>query len=141
MKGFLRILEELDYPPIYLIPNKQFEMIEGEGLPEENKVSQVIQGLSAAHYPVITLYSGLRGKKRDNVIYHEIAHHLWPWKHHWWIEMAAERLAGGGGRGFYSTMYNKSLDDVPSRNKLLKMARRQSEKLKEQYKIKREKTR
>jgi hypothetical protein len=134
-KGFLKIIKELNYPPIFLIPPKQFEMLEGEEKKEENKLDAVTFGIAAMQYPVITVRNDIGGKTLDNVIYHEIAHHLWPWRQHWWIECFAEKMAGGGGRGMYSAKYGHHPIELPPRSKLLQMARRQSEKLKEKYKL------
>ena len=130
MRGFLAIMNELGWPPVYLIPPKQYEQFEGEKLNKRDVV-----GYAGIDYPVIVIYSGLRGRERDNVIYHEIAHHLWPWKPHWWIDLFGEKMAGGGGRGTWARSQGKTLDDLPDRHVLVKMARRQSKKLMTRYKI------
>lgn len=104
MKGFLKIMEELGWPPVYLIPPKQYQQFAGEKMSR-----RTTWGYAATHFPVLTILTGLKGRERDNVIYHEIAHHLWPNKPHWWIEIFGEKMAGGGGRGHWSTTYNKPL--------------------------------
>lgn len=134
-KGFMKIIKELNYPPIFLIPPKQFEMLDGEDRKEENRLDTETLGIAAVQYPVIAIRDDIGGKTLENTIYHEIAHHLWPWRPHWWIECFAEKMAGGGGRGIYSKKYGHSPDDLPSRAHLLKMARRQAEKLKARYQI------
>jgi len=126
---FLRILKELGWPPIYLIPPEQFQSLDGD------KVGALAWGIASIRYPTISLLPGLSKKPRINTIYHELAHHLWPWKPHWWIECFAEKMAEGGGRGWYSRHYNHTVDDLPSRDSLLRMARRQSEKLKVKYQV------
>jgi hypothetical protein len=140
-KVFLKIIKKLNYPPIFLIPPEQFAMLDGEEKKDENMVGdngkEITLGIAAIEYPVITLYEDMGGKTLENVIWHEIAHHLWPWRKHWWIECFAEKMAGGGGRGDYSKMYGHTPDELPSKKKLLKMARKQAEKLKEKYKFNR----
>jgi hypothetical protein len=118
-RTFLRILEELDWPQIYLITPKQFFHVEGDSI----KGSYGMAGLNGS---VITLQKGLRGRVLSNTIYHEIGHHLFPHRKHWWIECAAERLAVGGGRGYWSRKYGHTVDDVPSRNDLLKLFKQAS---------------
>ena len=113
-RTFLRILEELEWPRIYLLTPKQFEKVDGTKI----KGSYGIAGL---YHPVITLEKGLRGKVLANTIYHEIGHHLFPNRSHWWIECAAERLARGGGRGYWSVKYGHTVDEVPNRARLLKL--------------------
>ena len=134
-KGFLKIIRELGYPPIFIISPHQFSMIEGEEKREANSINDRVVGLAAIDFPVITIHPWLEGKVLDNVIYHEIAHHLWPWRPHWWIEMFGQKMARGGGRGYYSKKYKKKLSDLPPRDRLVKMARKQSEKLKKAYRI------
>jgi hypothetical protein len=130
MRGFLKIMEELGWPPVYLIPSKQYQQFAGEKMSRSTT-----WGYAAEEYPVITVLSGLRGKSRDNVIYHEIAHHLWPNKPHWWIDIFGEKMAGGGGRGHWAYTYGKTLDDLPDRETLVKMARKQSARLMKKYKV------
>ena len=134
-KVFLKIMKQLNYPPIFLIPPKQFEMLDGEEKREENKLDAITFGIAAVYYPVIAVRDDIGGKTLANVIWHEVAHHLWPWRQHWWVECFAEKMAGGGGRGDYSIKYGHTVDDLPPRHVLLRMARRQAEKLKERYKI------
>ena len=135
IKTFLEIMEELGWPPVYMIPPEQFRAYDGKAL------DSTTYGEAANYYPIITIRSDLEGKIRENTIYHEIAHHLWPWKPHWWIDIFGEKMAGGGGMGWYARHYKKTPDDLPPRQKLVKMARRQADKLKEIYKIKRTKKR
>ena len=95
MRTYLKILEELDWPSIFMIESAQFEKVEGDSIKGN-------YGISSIDKPVITIKGGIRGRVLKNTIYHEIAHHLFPNKKHWWIECAAERLACGGGRGYWS---------------------------------------
>jgi hypothetical protein len=134
-KDYLKIMTALGWPPIFMIHHRQFEMLEGEEKKEENRVNDFVVGIAAWDYPVFTIHPWLEGKERENVIWHEIAHHLWPWQKHWWIEMFAEKMTGGGGRGVYSKKYKKRRGDLPPKAKLLEMARRQANRLKERYKI------
>lgn len=116
-KTFLRILEELGYPEVYLIPPKQF--FQGDG-----KKIKGSAGLAEIGKNTITLTRGLRGKELSNTIYHEIGHHLFPWRKHWWIECASERLARGGGRGYWSKKFGHTVDEMPPRIIMLKLFRR-----------------
>jgi hypothetical protein len=110
---FLRVLEELDWPRVYLLSTEQFEKVDGSKIESDF-------GVSSVAYPVITIKKGLRGKVLLNVLYHEIGHILFPHRPHWWIECAAERLAGGGGKGYYSKKHEHSVDEMPTRSRLLK---------------------
>jgi hypothetical protein len=126
-RTFLRILEELGWPKVYLIPPKQFFMGDGKKI-------RGSAGLAEIGENTITLLRGLRGKELSNTIYHEIGHHLFPYRKHWWIECAAERLARGGGRGYWSIKYGHTVNEMPTRYELLKMFRRASKRFNEQYK-------
>jgi hypothetical protein len=112
----LKILEELEWPRIYLLTTRQFEKVDGTKI-------KGLYGIASDEHPVITVEKGLRGKVLSNTIYHEIGHHLFPHRPHWWIECAAERLAGGGGKGYWSIKYEHSIDEMPSRSKLLRTFR------------------
>lgn len=122
-RTFLKILEELDWPPIYLVHEKQFEMTEGDKL-------QGDFGMSSCESRVITIRKGLRGRVLKNVLYHEAGHVLFPSKPHWWIENFAEVMARGGGRGYWAKKYGKPVEDMPPRARLLALARRASRRLK-----------
>lgn len=119
----MKILRELDWPPAFLISIEQYEYIDGCSLEGDF-------GISSVKYPVFAIRKGLRGRVKKNVLYHEIAHILFPSKPHWWIEAFAEKMAGGGGRGYYCQKYGHSVDELPSRSRLLKLARRASNRLK-----------
>ena len=108
-KVFLKIMRQLNYPPIFLIPPKQFEMIEGEEKKEDNAVGDQVFGIAAIDYPVIAVRDDIGGKTLLNVLWHEVAHHLWPWRQHWWIEAFGEKMAGGGGKGMYCEKYGHLL--------------------------------
>ena len=115
----MRILAELDWPPIYLVSNEQFLHVDGVSVKGS-------YGISSVKHPVFTIQKGLRGKVKTNTLYHECAHILFPNRPHWWIEAFAEKMARGGGKGFYCTKYSKTVDDLPPRAHLLKLARRAS---------------
>lgn len=114
---FLRILRELEWPNIYLVTPIQFEKVEGETIKGS-------YGISSVRHPVFALAKGLRGRVLANTIYHELSHHLFPTRPHWWIECLAERMAGGGGKGYYSIKYGHSVDEMPSRAKCLQLMRK-----------------
>jgi hypothetical protein len=121
---FLRILAELDYPPIWMVSPEQFKNVEGIS-------TKGSYGISSTKYPIFTIQSGLRGKVRANTIYHECFHILFPSRPHWWVENASEVMARGGGRGYYAKKYNKSIEDMPPRSYILKLAKRASKRMKE----------
>lgn len=130
MKSYLTIMEELGWPKIYLVPDIQFRKIDGLGLYRDHKnrryPGEYYTGISSKYEPVIALRHNLRGKELWNTIYHEILHLLYPWRKHWWIECAAEILAKGGGRGYYSDKYGHTPEDIhKTRDELLIQIRRQ----------------
>lgn len=131
MKNFLQILMELGWPRIYLVSDQQYRAIEGEGLYKDShnkRWQDTYDGASGEEAPVVTLRHNLRGKALRNTIYHEILHLLYPWQTHWWIECAAELLARGGGRGYYSQKYNHKPEDIGlSREQLLAQVQKQVE--------------
>lgn len=127
MKTYTKILKELDWPNIYLVPPEQFEHYEGVKLNE-------YWGMASDFAPAITLKKGLRGRKLANVIYHEIAHHLFPYRPEWWIECFGAKMAGGGGTGYYANKWGHTIDELPSREKLLKLARRASARFNRKHK-------
>lgn len=128
MKTYLTVLEELGWPKVYLVTDRQFHKIEGDSLYRDKHmkrypVGEIYYGVSATKAPIITLRHNLRGKVLKNTIIHEIIHIVQPWRTHWWIECAAELLAGGGGRGYYSTKYNHTVADLPPKEEVLRLIR------------------
>jgi hypothetical protein len=121
MRLFDHILEELDWPAIYLVSPEQFYKIEGW-----NPLTTDVWGGQGEISPTITVVGKPSAKMRRNIIYHEIFHHLFPNKPHWWVELAAERMAKGGGKGEYTKISGHTLDDVPSREVIVKLAKRAS---------------
>lgn len=119
----VKILRELDWPPVFLISVEQYEHIDGCSLEGD-------YGISSVKYPVFAIRKGLRGRVKENVIYHEVFHVLFPHWEHWRVECAAERMARGGGRGYWSVRFDKTVDDVPSRARILELARRASKRMK-----------
>jgi hypothetical protein len=124
LKTFKNILDELGWPNIYLISSEQFEHIDGDKM-------RGLYGIASDHEPVISINTGLRGRVLRNTLYHEIAHHLFPHRPHWWIECFAEKMAGGGGRGYYSNLTGHTPDELPTRTSLLAVARRASKRFNE----------
>lgn len=121
---FLKILAELDYPPIFMIDPKQFEHIEGVSL-------KGCHGISSTVYPVFAVHRGTRGKTRLSTIYHEVGHLLFPSWPHWKIDLFGEIMARGCDRGYWAAKYDKTPDDMPSRSYLLKLARQASKRMKD----------
>lgn len=129
MKTYLDILEEFGWPRIYLVPDRQFYQIEGDGLYRDKYgrrfATGEYSGIAAEKAPIIALRHNLRGKVLKSTIYHELLHPLEPYWKHWKIECAAELLAGGGGRGYYSQMYGHTPKDLHmTRDELLTLVRR-----------------
>lgn len=129
MRSYLTILEELGWPKIYLVSDRQYRAIEGAGLYRDKhnkRWDDTYDGASGEEAPVVTLRHNLRGKRLRNTIYHEILHKLYPYWRHWKIECAAELLAGGGGRGYYSEHFQHTPEDLhKTREELLLQVRRQ----------------
>lgn len=119
MRLFDYILQELEWPAIYLVSPEQFHKLE-QWNPED------VWGGAGEFHPVITVVGKPDRKTRKNIIYHEILHHLFPHRPHWWIEVSAQKLARGGGRGEFSKISGHTIHDVPSREILIKLARRAS---------------
>jgi hypothetical protein len=119
MRLFDHILEELGWPAIYLVSPEQFKELEGW-----NPLD--VWGGQGDKHPIITVVGKPDRKMRRNIIYHEILHHLFPRKPHWWIEVVAQKLAKGGGRGEFSIISGHTVYDVPSRDELIKLAKRAS---------------
>jgi hypothetical protein len=117
VREFDRILEQLDWPGIYLVSPRQFESVEGDKLMSAD-------GIASVEHPIITVRRGMGGKYLRNVLWHEVAHHLFPHRPHWWVEAFAEKMARGGGMGQFCRKYGHSVDDLPSRDRLLTLAKR-----------------
>jgi|SRR6185369_6203996 len=120
---FAKILKELDYPPVFLVSEEQFAKVEGVSI-------RGSYGIASVQYRIISVQSWLEGKAKENTLYHETFHILFPHKPHWWIERAAEKMAGGGGSGYWSDRFNKTPNDVPPRARILEMARKASKHMK-----------
>lgn len=129
MKTYLTILEELGWPKVYLVSDQQYRAIVGEGIYRDKhnkRWKDTYDGASGdKDAPIVTLRHNLHGKVLRNTIYHEVLHILFPWQPHWWIECAAEVMARGGGKGYYSGVYGHSVADLPKREELLKRIKRQ----------------
>jgi hypothetical protein len=115
MRAFDEIMEQLDWPPIYLVSAAQFESVEGDKV-------HGLYGLAATTTPIITIHKGLKGKVLKSTLWHEIGHHLFPSKPHWWVEAFGEKMARGGGVGYYCRQHGHSVDDLPPRARLLRLA-------------------
>ncbi len=134
-KEYIKIWEELGCPKIYLVPIEQFRIVEGYNNFSEMREDDILYGISSDLEPIISLKTDMRGKMRTNTIYHEFSHHLWPWRPHWWHECFGEKMARGGGRGDFSRKYGHTVDDLPDRAILVKMAQRASKKFNERWSL------
>lgn len=117
-KTYLRILDELGWPNIFIVGPEQFEHVEGE------KWEKADYGVSSDWYPVITIRKGLKGRVLANTIYHELAHQLFPHRPHWWVYLYGYVMARGGGEWIRNEYYGHTVDDLPPRPKLLELTRR-----------------
>lgn len=131
-KTLLKILRELNYPPIFIVPLEHFENLEW-------KLEDAFGGYGDT-YPIYTIRKGLRGRVLENVIYHEIGHRLFSYRPEWWIECYAQKMARGGGTGDYTKLHGHSPQELPSREKLLKLSLRANERLKTKNVKKKSKT-
>lgn len=129
-KTYLKVLKELNWPPVFLVSPEHFENVEGDKIHGSD-------GIASNDFSVITIGKGLRGRKLVNTLAHEIFHILFSSRPHWWIETAAERYANGGGRGYWSGKFDKTLDDVPSRKEIVRLARLSGNRLKSKVKLSR----
>lgn len=120
-KAFTAVLQELNWPELYLVTPKQFAKLPG-GWDIGNDAGGAIEDQG-----VITVNRGFRGKARLNTIWHEIFHVLYPKWPEWKCYFVGFRMAGGGGTGGESCTQGHTLDEIPSRATLLRMARRQVE--------------
>lgn len=120
LRTFLKVWAELGKPNVYLVHRKQYENVDGPDMGDA-------AGISSDYAPILAVAAKwrkkpLRGKALLSTIYHEIAHHLWPWRKEWWIEAFGEKMAGGGGQGFYCRKYGHTADELPPRQRLLRLA-------------------
>lgn len=132
---YLEVMELMGWPNVYLIPPAQFQHVEGpkfclhkRGSGNRRYTGSDYTGFSSDKEPVVTSLDKMSIKELKNNFIHEVEHQIVPWRKHWWIECAAEKLAGGGGRGYYSTKYGHTPDDVPSKEKLIRIFRKASRK-------------
>lgn len=128
MREFDRIMSDIGWPPIYLVSEVQMASVE----PKSGRLAGA-DGMASDWHPIITVRRGMSGKYLRNVLWHEIAHHLFPHRTHWWVEAFAERMARGGGMGDNCRKFGHSVDDLPDRERLLVLARRASERLKAKW--------
>ena len=121
---FNAILKKLGNPPIRLVQSGEFYKITGARL----------GGFDGRCHPmrrIITVKRNREFVEIKDVLWHEIAHILFPSKPHWWIECFAQKLSGSPLAGHYTSKYCKSVKDVPSKAKLLDLARKSTARIKE----------
>ena len=130
---YLEVLELMGWPNVYLVHPVQFQHIEGpkfclhkRGIGTGRYTGSEYTGFASEKEPAITSLDKMSTKELKNNLIHENLHKTLPWKRHWWIECAAEKLARGGGRGYYSAKYNHTPDDLPPYDVLLKQIQRAS---------------
>ena len=124
-----KVLADLGNPRVYYVSPEQFKVIEGDDVGEDC-------GLSSLDYPIFTIAPRLKRRARKNTIYHEVLHLILPSKREWWVELASEILAKGGGKGEYTKLTGHTLTELPTRSELLKAARRASARFNERTAVK-----
>lgn len=124
MNLYDRVRAELGNPHIFQVSKAQMEEMEGEEVGN-------VWGYSSDYYPMIYIASGMTQKRRLNTIIHEILHLLYPHKPHWWITLAARRLAGGGHGDDGTEKFGHVLEEIPQRAQLLAQVRRQAKRYNE----------
>ena len=106
MTLFDKILLELGSPPIFLVTPEQFLFLEGWNPKPDT------WGAAGDKYPIVCVVGKQDRKMRRNTLTHEVLHHLFPSRPHWWVEKASQVLAPGGGAGVWSEKYGKTISDV-----------------------------
>lgn len=122
--GFRQLLELLDWPPIFLVSLEQFEHVAGW------RPDGRWPGGNDARHRIITVIPGLKRKPRTNTLLHEMVHILEPNWAEWKIELVAEKIVGGGGRGEYCKLYGHTPDELPPRKSLICLLQKRSNLLK-----------
>lgn len=115
-KTYLHILDELGWPNVFLVPESQFQHIEGDKLNGDYEIS-------AVSAPAIMVNPGLRGKVLRNSIYHGLGHQLFKSKPHWWVYLYGYIMARGGGDHQPKPFYGHTEADLPSRERLVHLSR------------------
>ena len=132
-RSYKAILKQVGLTPIdipLLFPTewkrkvgRNFGSVWGRANWNDDKSKRII-GLGLIHVSAL--------KDIKETIWHELGHHLFMSKPHWWVECYGEKMSGNGhGENRYSTRYAHSPADLPSRAKLLKLSKKAAKKLKE----------
>lgn len=124
------IISEAGHPRIKLITPKQWNK-ENPGF-EADKT----YGFSHVEKRYITINYKYKGDLLElkDTIWHEILHILFTYKKHWWIYCAAEKLSGNKERTYESLGYIHDANDVPDKDKLLRLVRKASSRLNKRLK-------
>ena len=135
-RSYKAILRKVGDPPIRLVQSGDFYRTTGARLGD-------FSGRCSIPLRIITVNRNRSLGHIKNTLWHEIAHVLFPSRPHWWIECFASKMSGSGecgswikvedgiqtsgaACGRYSARYCKSKDDLPSRPRLLELARKSS---------------
>lgn len=118
-KMFEQVCQDTGLTCVKLITVAEWNRIYSYAKIQDNEMARCCP----ADWVITTRYSDYDGLELRNSLWHEILHILFYSKPHWWIECAAQKIAGGN-RGFYAERYDKNISDVPNRDKLLKLARK-----------------
>ena len=129
MKWFDNILEELGDPAIFLVSVRQFTAVMRLKDPDYDLGDA--WGDSDADYSIVTVVPGMTLKARDNTAYHELFHLLFSSWDHTEIELCAERMAGGGGKGEYTKIYGRDVREALTKKEIRILARRASKRYNE----------
>lgn len=109
------ITKEVGEPPVDLISQAEFKRVTGYSL-------GYFHGRCSPKHAVIAVLLNRSDKELINTLWHELAHYLFPSKPHWWVECYAGVMSGSNHIGRWASRYGKSIEDVPSRDTLLKLS-------------------
>ena len=104
---------------ITMVSEKDLKILFGRGLGG-------FDGVSYLKTRIICLRQNKTSKETKTIIWHEVAHILFPNKPHWWIECFALKMTGSTIDNSvycrYAKKYCHSTDDLGSKKALLEMA-------------------
>lgn len=113
---FSSIMDEIGSPGIHLVTQAEFKRITGRGL---NRY----WGRANVEHRVITVRNNLTHEQAVNIIWHEIAHLLYPKKPHWWIECYAAVMSRNESVMRFARRYRHDPSELPGRYCLLEITR------------------
>lgn len=125
-KIFKYILIECNNPTISLVSPDEWNKIHNNKNKLKYKLIKIknykywIGGCANYNRKIITCrYKDMKKIEIRNILWHEVLHILYPWQNHWWIEIAAQKLSLSYRIGYFSEGKKYSINDLPSREKLI----------------------